>query len=322
MTTRRSDYFSNLLLALWLRPESALWYSHMLSAAAQFGADRLPTPSLEFGCMDGLNAHVLLGGAVTPDFDVFQEVKWSQESHKRTTLSDDYFDTLNEDFRGVDLGITKERPFDYGVDWKLSHIEKAKRLRAHNQFVMLKDGTLGNLTDDSIGGIWAPNIYWMEEMPEILREFRRVLKRGGRVITICPDERLLKNMLFRFADIADAKWLASLDRGRYENASRHSRSSDGWRCLFSDAGLRVVRHEMFIPAIVGQIYEVGLRPLFPILMNMYERLSKGRPEDLVSLKRSWVDRLHVLLDPFVEDGTTENFGPDKLWHIFELTPEK
>ena len=94
--------FRCLIPALWLRPESALWYAHMLTLAKEY-LGQFESPSLEFGCMDGVNSFILLDGKFDDSFDVYNEVQWDKDSHKRSTLSNDYFDTYYSEASSVDV---------------------------------------------------------------------------------------------------------------------------------------------------------------------------------------------------------------------------
>ena len=67
--------------------------SGQLHAAMQMIGD-IEHPTMEFGCMDGVNTFILLGGEFKHDFDVYSEVKWDKDSHTRSTLNDDYFDSV------------------------------------------------------------------------------------------------------------------------------------------------------------------------------------------------------------------------------------
>lgn len=318
------EIFRQLLTALWLRPESALWYSHMLSAARGLGAHELPSPSLEFGCMDGLNAFVLLGGKVSRKYDVFGDVSWSYDAHRKSTLANDYYDHVST--APEELWQPDGRPrtsFAWGLDWKESHIDKARRFAVHDNFALWKPGTpFGMFEDDTFGGIWAPNTYWMDDVDGVLREFARVTRPSGTIVTIVPDERLLDHMIFKFATGIDAIWAQDLDRGRFENASRSASSYDKWVRRIDSASLRITAHRQFIPAAVGDVYEVGFRPMFAVFMNIYEKLKHRRPEDLLLLKQIWIDKIDFYLAPFVDDECLAGFGNEHLWHIFALQPVK
>lgn len=320
----RRQIFRELLTALWLRPESALWYSHMLSAARSLGVHALPSPSMEFGCMDGLNALVLLGGKVSADFDVFSDVRWSHDAHRKSTLASDYYDHVNI---GSDDHWRRNTPppsrFDWGLDWKESHLDKARRLRAHEQFVLWRPGQpMAMFEDDYFNGIWAPNLYWMDDVNGVLREFSRVTRPTGTIVTIVPDRRLLDHMLYPFASDFNKNWAQDLDRGRYENASRSASTYEDWRERIDAASLQITAHAPFIPAVIGEMYEVGFRPMFAALMNMYEKLKRNNPAGLLHLKRTWMEAVDFYLAPFVDDVALAKFGEEHLWHIFALRPSK
>jgi hypothetical protein len=324
MHASRREIFRQLLTALWLRPESALWYSHMLSAAQALGAHALPSPNLEFGCMDGLNAFVLLGGAVRKDFDVFSEVNWSYDAHRKSSLADDYYDRVTPG--AEDLWRQERQPdrrFDWGLDWKQSHLDKAIRFRAHDRLVLWTPGQPFSIFhDDSLMGIWAPNAYWMEDVDHLFREFARVTHPSGKIIVIVPDSCVLDHMLFQFASSINDAWARDLDRGRYENALRSASTCGRWLERIECSSLRVVAHQPFIPAIVGEMYEVGFRPMFAVFMNMYEKIRARSPEALLELKRNWIAQVDFFVSPFVQDEYLAGLERGHLWHIFALQPQK
>ncbi len=274
--------------------------------------------------MDGLNGFVLLGGEIPVTFDVFAEVQWDRQSHLRSTLADDYFDKISSE--ALDRWKFSPLPgahWDHGVDWKSSHLQKAARFNAHDKLTLWNPNSpMSRFDDDSIGGIWAPNIYWMKNVSFVLKEFNRIVRLGGKIITIGPDLKLLDHMIFPIAAKLDKSLAADLDRGRFQNAISNSRTSEEWGALFSNAGLQVVKKGSFIPNVVADMYEIGMRPMFPVFMNMYEKLLAASPDEWLSFKKDWIARIDLLLSPFVDDEILSNFGHERVWHIFELTPQK
>ena len=72
-----------------------------------------------------------------------------------------------------------------------------------------------------------------------------------------------------------------------------------------------------MPSLVGEIYDIGFRPMFPVLMNIYEKLKKSSTSDeFIELKEHWTETINHFLDPLCD--TSWMYKMEKLWHIFEL----
>jgi hypothetical protein len=265
---------------------------------------------------------VLLGGKFGPAFDVYREVQWDKDAHRRSTLQDDYFDVVRVDHQPIDIDTIPDDCFELGLDWKESHLLKARRLQVHQKLILCNPNHgLAVIPSSSMVTIWAPNLYWNENLTTVLHEFRRILRQDGRVITIAPDVAQLNHMLYRFAGQIDPDWLRDLDRGRYQNVSKQARSFAQWEAVMADCGLQISSHSMFIPALVGQVYDVGFRPMFSVFMNMYEKLQEHSPADLLALKQHWIETTYHFLAPFCDLEWMQTANMENLWHIFELRPK-
>jgi hypothetical protein len=158
----------------------------------------------------------------------------------------------------------------------------------------------------------------VENLADLLKELSRILQPGGRIVTIFPDTSQLKYLFFRFAEQANRSWLKDLDRGRYGNAARQARDFDSWTLLFEQSGLAVRKYERFLPSIVGEVYDIGFRPMFPVFMDVYETLREKSPDDLRRIKRHWMDTAFHFLSPLCEADWMDRMGLEKLWFVFEL----
>jgi len=316
------DYFRRLLRPLWLRPERALWDAHELFAVRDLLGDHIERPSLEFGCTDGVNTFVLMGGEFGMRFDDYRQVSWSLDSHTRSTGGDDYFDSFSggED-APVDIVTRPEEGFDVGLSWKETHVRKADRLDVYERTVRLDlDEPLLPFESGSFATIWAPNLFWVaqDRLPGALEELRRILDRGGRIVTIFPDAIQGEHMLYRFAGRADAQWMADLDRGTHDNFVRHARSLEAWTAYLEGVGLTIGRRRAFLPSIVGQVYDIGLRPMFPVFMNIYETLLGYSEDDLLEVKEHWIETAYDFLAPLCDAEWMSALNTEMLWHALEL----
>jgi len=306
-----------LLKVMWLRPESALWYSHMLFLADKFLGRSFEHPSIEYGCMDGINTVILLGGEFNDWFDMYNEVSWNKQSHLQPTLKDDFFNTIKDIDLSDIVKTRSDRYFKYGIDWKDAHIEKAARLGVYKECIKT-DLAVPKLPFENnyLKTIWAPNLYWSKNFNVTLSELVRVLNKNGRIITIAPDVRQLEYMFYRLVNDQNRSWLQSLDRGRFENASRNARTYKQFEEIFIRNGLRIIRHERFISPLIAKVYDIGFRPMFPVFMNMYEKLKHHSPGDLLDLKKHWIETVLYFFSPLCDVASQD--AKDKAWHIFEL----
>jgi SAM-dependent methyltransferase len=313
----RSDYLRRLLVPFWLRPETPLWYAHEAYLVRRYLGERLRGPSLELGCMDGVSTFVMLGGEFGMDFDVYAATTWDDASHRFQSRAQDYFDTVKGVGEPIDIVRRPEDRFDVGLTWKAAHLAKAAQLGIHDELVE-HDPNLGlePFADERFATVWAPNLYWIDELAGLLGELRRVLRPEGRLLTVLPDASAPREMLYHLRDRAPAQWIDNLDRGRYGNISKQARELDEWHATFAAAGLDVLRHERFLPKPVFQFNDVGARPLFGVLLHIYELLKRSSPDDLREVKEHWIEVAFDFLAPLCDVEWMQ--GMPELWHIFEL----
>jgi SAM-dependent methyltransferase len=319
VTLSTKDYLRRLLCPFWLRPESALWYAHEAFLARGYLGPRLRQPSLEFGCMEGTPTFVLLGGEFGMEFDVYSEVAWQHDS-MIWKPGDDYYNISRSD-RDSAMDITKapDEKFEFGLSWKRAHLDKARRLSIHEQLIEHDPNlALTMFEDRSLATIWAPNLYWVQNLDGTLEEFRRVLSDDGRLVTVLPDSSALDYMLYNFADETNPEWIKDLDRGRHANISKQARSTAQWEEFFASKGLAILRHERFLPKVVFQFSDIGFRPMFPVFMHIYEALLQESREEWLNVKNHWIETAFHFLAPLCETEWMERMQMAKVWHIFEL----
>jgi hypothetical protein len=72
-----------------------------------------------------------------------------------------------------------------------------------------------------------------------------------------------------------------------------------WEKRFAAAGLRVESAEPFITRTHAHIWDIGLRPIAPLLVKMAAALT---PHTRAAIKKEWVDLFAELLEPICDPG--------------------
>ena len=320
------DLFRRMLTPLWLRPERALCDAHIYHAFLDFLGGHFEPPSLEYGCADGIMSFLMLGGECSSDFDDYLDLHASRNSYReQQMLESDYFDQPAANFP-MDA-IIRQRPknhFTVGISWKKSHIEKARRLNFYDQLHHLPfNEKLALLPSNSQRTIFAPNLFWMndDELKNSLTEMRRVCSDQGRLITAFPNPQQKEFLFYDQFKNVSSQWADDLDRGMHLNLTRQMRWLSEWRVFLAQYGWAIKQHREIIPALVSQVYQIGLRPMFPVFLNMYHRLRNESIDEWLDLKTHWIETALHFLRPLCDAAWLDRMNQKKLWYIFELYPE-
>lgn len=297
-----------------------MWYAHELQAVGRLLGDTVESPSLEFGCLDGVNTFLLLGGEFDFAFDLYKNVN-VRPDHLATTH--DYFDAADVLPGAADLQVRPANGFDYALDYKATHLRKAAALGLYKQTILQGlDDPVSSLEAESLATIWAPMLFWVERtrITTVLRDFHRVLRTGGRIVTMLPDACIGAHLIQARGAVAgaDDAWIREIDVGKHANFTRNSRSFQEWEDVFGQAGLVVTSHARFAPPLIVRIYDIGFRPMFPVFMKMYDALRQCSSAALLDVKRHWVETCGHFLKPLCEDSAADSALSEMTWHVFEL----
>ena len=106
-----------------------------------------------------------------------------------------------------------------------------------------------------------------------------------------------------------------LDRGRFSDNIRQAKSLDEWQVIFEQSGLKIERHQPHLSKLTIQVWDIGLRPLFPVLLEMANELT---PQKLITLKAKWMQTMMAFIEPLIkiDKAIPENEQP--AFHCFEL----
>lgn len=306
-----SQYFDQLMNIYWLRPESALWRAIDIQSMKDF---QFCSPSLDLGCGDGIFSFIRAGGHFDITFDAYQSVSNLDQYFDKV----DIYDSFNDQVCPV-ISRKPDYQIDYAFDHKENLLKKAKTLGLHKHFVVGDANKKLPFEDNTFRSIFSNIVYWLDDPQSVFLELSRVLKPGGRCCLMLPNNTFpgfsfyhdlyltQKNEKFRF--------LEKLDRGRVADNIKHSRDTNEWTSMFRNSGLEIVKHSMHLSKTTVQIWDIGLRPLFPLLHKMVTALNK---EMTLDIKRQWIETFSLFLKPMVDMDSELNKDIAPGFHCFVL----
>jgi SAM-dependent methyltransferase len=173
--------------------------------------------------------------------------------------------------------------------------------------------------DESFNSIFSNIVYWLDDPQPVLKEISRILRPSGRACLMLPNQSLPEFSFYNqlYVKTGDQKWkfLEKLDRGRFKDNIRQARSGQEWESLFRNSNLKVFEHKMHLSKTVIQIWDIGLRPLFPVLKKMADQIS---PENYIGIKREWVDTIRQFLEPMLDMDDELGQGAEQAFHCYVL----
>ena len=97
---------------------------------------------------------------------------------------------------------------------------------------------------------------------------------------------------------------------------RHARTQQAWEKMFNNSELKINEHVSHLSDTTVKIWDIGLRPLFPVLLKMTNSLDK---ENLLKIKQEWIETLREFLEPIIlmDDELGEGLAPAFHCYILE-----
>lgn len=321
MTTLRADTglgaaestkLGRFLSAYWLRPENAFWMTLRSQVLEPFSFE---SPMLDLSCGDGVFTFLHAGGEFDLSFDVFQSV-----ANLDRVMSEhaDMFDHCAADY-APPVAQRPDMTIDYGTDLKLSMLTKAGALDFYDSLVLHDQNNPLPFETDQFRTVYGNAVYWVERLDALLAELARVTMPGGRVLLQVKLDAIKDCTLTRFADVLGERFLSIIDRGRLASWPALGDRSD-WERRFKDADLEIVEEIPFVTATHARIWDIGLRPIAPMLVKMANALT---PQTRTSIKRDWIDLFQGLTTPLIEPAL--NLLPNRTETVevlYVLSPKK
>ena len=286
----------------WLRPESALW-----DAIASAIVSRCPiaSPSLDLGCGNGIFSFITAGGRFSIDYDWYMNV--DPEGFWEGKDIYDVSGTVNA------AAFITERPrytFTVGMDHKANLLKQAGSLSFYERLVVHDADETLPFEDGTFMTVFSNILYWLKDLGASLRELRRVLDARGTALLCLPNRRFYEYCSTYGWEKRGSELLRLLNRGR--SASMHwTISFDDFVAQAREAGLRVIDHAYYLSPLTLKVWDIGLRPLSPMLIKMANALDTDTRR---AIKKEWVETLSTFLLPLyqMEKGSLEEGG----FHFF------
>lgn len=294
--------------AYWLRPENALW---MCLRSMVLRSARCTDPSIDISCGDGVFTFLHLGGRFAPSFDVFAAVDKLDRVRRDHA---DMFDCPPERSGPAIIAAPQSR-MTVGADLKPNLLQKAAQLKVYERQVQNDNNAPLPFPKESFNYIYCNAAYWVERVDDFLAELRRILRPGGRVALQVKLSSMEACTLQAFREQLGDRFLDLIGRGRMRCwptlADRLT-----WERRFARAGLAIECATPFVTRTHAHLWDVGLRPLAPLLVRMANHLASPVR---VEIKQDWVDLWCDLLAPFCRFDA-DLFPPSEPAEIqYELT---
>ena len=145
--------------------------------------------------------------------------------------------------------------------------------------------------DGSFQTVFSNILYWLDSFDASLKEIRRVLRPAGRAFLCLQDHKFKDYCLsYRWREL-NSEVLRLLNRGRSE--------SHCWTISYKELlgraatlGFKVVHHAYYVSPLTLKAWDIGLRPLSPVLIKMVNKLTEA---DRLSIKSEWIETLRTFL---------------------------
>lgn len=312
-TTKNPEIVAMLrrfLNCYWLRPENAFW---MVLRSQVLREVELTEPCVDISCGDGIFSFLHAGGDFDLDFDVFTSVGRLDKVRDEHA---DMFDHIDQRYRPR---ITRQpdRTLAVGTDWKQTLLDKAALLNLYDRLVLHDSNLPLPFEDASFATVYCNAIYWVKNIDAFLAETRRILQPGGKAVFEVKLDAVKEYTLEPFRNQLGDRWLELIGRGRFETWPSMG-DQPVWEKRFESAGFAVASATPFITRTHAHIWDIGLRPIAPLLIRMAGAVT---PETRRAIKADWIDLMTELLLPITQpdfDPIGGNSGPVEV--LFVLTP--
>ncbi len=284
-----AELLRRFVQAYWLRPENALWMTLRSEILSQCP---LECPSIDLSCGDGVFSFLHCGGVFDPTFDVFTSIA---ELDRVGDEHADMFDCVADDYQPVIVSPPIDT-IDVGTDIKKNMLAKARVLKLYSRLVEHDNNQPLPFENDSFQTVYCNAAYWVANIDQFLTEMARITHPNGRIILQVKLDSMRRYTLGAYQGVLGDRFLDIIDRGRSTSWPTIANRAT-WEARFATSGLSVETITPFITRTHAHIWDIGLRPIAPLLARMTRALT---PKTRASIKREWVDLFCELLEPLCD----------------------
>ena len=297
MRQSKSVLMKKFLYLNWLRPENVIF-----NVGRSFPLQKyhFESPSLDIGCGDGLFSFVTAGGTLAKEFDRFKFII-PDGFYRNKDIHENY----RKDMYEVPIIEEPHYKFDFGTDWKNAMLEKADKIGFYSK-LRLHDSNkkFDFFENDFFKTIYCNIAYWLENIEGFMQEMHRILMHNGSLYLQVITERID----FAYSNLNFGKeWFSIIDRGRYE-LYKTFKTKDYWASLIKKGGFKINAIIPTFSNLQAKIWDIGLRPIVPYLIEMSNLLTK---KDRERIKFEYCQTMEKLINPFVlmqsEEGKAVDF---------------
>jgi len=310
MARNINAYLTQLLKVHWLRPETALWRCFDCLLMEKYG--EISACSADFGCGDGIMSFIMAGGALT-DYDVFMDVGQLQNYNAGADIyNQNAAIPLKRDIN--DLRYT----YEWGIDHKEGLINKAKRLSPFYKNTLIIDlNKKLPFPDNHFDSSFSNVLYWLDDIDTVLSEWQRVIKVGGKLFLFVPNVNFKEKawLYYSAPHAGENRYHNYFDRG-YNALIHHCYDTSQWTALFKKKGFSIIDHHLYLTNPVIDIWNIGTRPIAPLLISMASKLSTENRE---TAKVEWIDYFSRFFSPIIEGEFDRKIQENEAaFHFFSL----
>ena len=239
------------------------------------------------------------GGSFREDFDVFLDVGFLDEYWRNKDVYDSYNGQIEK--REV-----VEKKADYVLDIALDHkdklMKKAANLGLYRQFIKTDANNRLPFEDESFRSVFSNIVYWLKQPENTFKEIYRILKKDGLCCVMLPNTAFLEASfyysLYEKAGRKEFEFLKMIDRGRISDNVKIVNSYEGWKEIIESVGFKIEECIPHLSKTLVQIWDIGLRPIFPLLKKMTAQIEES---SLMEIKKEWVELFLKIGYPIIEN---------------------